>query len=49
MIMIMILITDNDNDINKKVSDKSDRKKKIFSKPTIEEINSYIKENNYQC
>ena len=39
--------TDNDTDINKKVSDKSDRKKRVFSTPTISDINSYIKENNY--
>jgi hypothetical protein len=39
--------TDNDTDINKKVSTCVDRKKKIFSKPTLEDINLYIKENNY--
>ena len=39
-------VNHNVND-NKKVSTCVDRKKKIFSTPTISDINSYIKENNY--
>jgi hypothetical protein len=34
-------------DIKKKVSTKVDRKKSVFSKPTITDINNYICENSY--